>query len=253
MFSTVTTYTCNGCQCTATENKATSWTHLNNSPTDGKQNMDFCPSCTNKLKLTLFTNSHTTPVEPEPVTYDDTEELTESVNTNIEDTENDESSVDSMDERFIDFYQRLYTRVLYDIACDNYITESVKYLQYIPGKLSVDKRGVLDNTQVVLLINSKRVKLEKIKKNTATVITIYNGASVILSRKVSTFDSIKVLLHDIKNTAVNLLPTLPTQYTAGYLSKQITAIDKITDPDIPANELKSWITYAAELSSIDLS
>lgn len=45
MFEVTKIYTCNGCSTTVTESKAKKWTHLNNSPEDGKQNMDFCPKC----------------------------------------------------------------------------------------------------------------------------------------------------------------------------------------------------------------
>ena len=49
MFELVKTYICNGCSATADPANAKAWIHLNNSPNDGKQNMDFCPKCAELL------------------------------------------------------------------------------------------------------------------------------------------------------------------------------------------------------------
>ena len=251
MFATITTYTCNGCMKTATEDKANNWMHLNNSPDNGKRSMDFCPDCTIALQNVLL-NTINKPTEPtEPVVDSVNEDTIESeAAVNTEDT--DVSSI--VDSRLSEFYKRLYTRVLFDIAWDNKITKAVKYLPYIPGRLAVDKRSTLDDAHVMLLINSRRVRLEKDSEHaTATTITIYNGASIAVTRKVSTFDGVRSLIQDLSSTDVSLLPTSESYYTIKYLKSTLTNLNKVTDADVQTQEIENWIVFSAELNSIDLT
>lgn len=264
MFATITTYTCNGCMKTATEDKTNNWMHLNNSPDNGQRSMDFCPDCTVALQSVLVNtvNKPTEPVvdsvnedtiESEAVVTTKQEPIVEKadmpVDTNVTPVE-----LEERDERFVDFYKRLYTRVIYDIACDHEITSCVPYLPYIPGKLAVDKRSTIDDTQAMIIINSKRIRIVKDSdKIGATVITIYNGASIAVTRKVSTFEGVKTLIQDISTTEVNLLPTINTQYTVAHLNNVLTKLNKVDDITIPVDELKNWIVYTAELSGIPLN
>ena len=257
MFSTITTYTCNGCMNTATEDKANNWMHLNNSPDNGKRSMDFCPDCTVALQSVLL-NTVNKPIEPteptEPVVDSVNEDTIESeAVVNSEDTEDtDVSSI--VDSKLSEFYKRLYTRVLFDLAWDNKITKAVKYLPYIPGRLAVDKRSTLADTHVMLLINSRRVRIEKDSEHaTATTITIYNGASVAVTRKVSTFEGVRSLIQDLSSTDVSLLPTSESYYTIKYLKSTIANLNKVTDADVQTQEIENWIVFSAELNSIDLT
>lgn len=263
MFATITTYTCNGCMKTATEDKANNWMHLNNSPDNGKCNMDFCPDCTVSIQSVLL-NTVTKPTEPtesaEPT--EPTEPVVDSVDTVYEDTIDSEAAVNTedtdvsniIDSKLAEFYKRLYTRVLFDIAWDNKITKAVKYLPYIPGRLAVDKRSTLADTHVMLLINSRRVRIEKDSAHaTATTITIYNGASVAVTRKISTFEGVRSLIQDLSSTDVALLPTSESYYTIKYLKSTLTNLNKVTDTEVPTQEIKNWIVFSAELNSIDLT
>lgn len=248
MFATITTYTCNGCMKTATEDKANNWMHLNNSPDNGKRSMDFCPDCTVALQNVLL-NTVNKPTDPVVDSVnEDTIESEDSVST--EDT--DVSSI--VDSKLSEFYKRLYTRVLFDIAWDNKITNAVKYLPYIPGRLAVDKRSTLADTHVMLLINSRRVRIEKDSAHaTATTITIYNGASIAVTRKVSTFEGVRSLIQDLSNTDVSLLPTSESYYTIKYLKSTLANLNKVTDADVQTQEIENWIVFSAELNSIDLT
>ena len=262
MFSTITTYTCNGCMTKVLEHEAIDWTHLNNSPDDGTLNMDFCPACINKLRTTLFNDSNTDAViqksAPKATTQTSAvktkqEPIVEEADTPI-DTKVKPVEPEERDERFVDFYKRLYTRVIYDIACDHEITACVPYLPYIPGKLTVDKRSTMDDTQVLVIINGKRVRIVKdANKTGATVITIYNGASIALTRKVSTFEGVKMLIQDISTTEVNLLPVINADYTVAHLNNVLNKLNKVNDVTIPVEELKNWIVYTAEMSGIPLN
>lgn len=251
MFATITTYTCNGCMKTATEDKANNWLHLNNNPDNGKCNMDFCPDCAVTLQSVLLNTVTKPTVATEPVV--------DSVN---EDTIESEAAVDTedtnvssiIDSKFSEFYKRLYTRILFDIAWDNKITNAVKYLPYIPGRLAVDKRSTLADTHVMLLINSRRVRIEKDSEHaTATTITIYNGASIAVTRKVSTFEGVRSLIQDLSSTDVSLLPTNESYYTIKYLKSTLTNLNNVTDADVQPQEIKNWIVFSAELNSIDLT
>lgn len=254
MFATITTYTCNGCMKTATEDKANNWMHLNNSPDNGKRSMDFCPDCTVALQSVLLNTVNKPTVATEPVV--------DSVNSISEDTIESEAAVNTedtdvsgiVDSKLSEFYKRLYTRVLFDIAWDNKITKAVKYLPYIPGRLAVDKRSTLADTHVMLLINSRRVRIEKDSEHaTATTITIYNGASVAVTRKVSTFEGIRSLIQDLSSTDVSLLPTSESYYTIKYLKSTLANLNKVTDADVQTQEIENWIVFSAELNSIDLT
>ena len=260
MFSTVTTYICNGCMTKVLEHEAIDWTHLNNSPNDGTISMDFCPACINKLKATLFNNTISVNMEPVPKATTRTsavkvkqEPIIAEVEEPIE-LEIEQSELKERDERFVDFYKRLYTRVIYDIACDHEITSCIPYLPYIPGKLTVDKRSTIDDTQVIVIINGKRVRIVKdANKIGATVITIYNGASIVLTRKVSTFEGVKTLIQDISTTEVNLLPIINVDYTVAHLNNVLNKLNNVDDGMIPVDELKNWIVYTAEISGIPLN
>lgn len=257
MFATITTYTCNGCMKTATEDKANNWMHLNNSPDNGQRSMDFCPDCTIALQSMLLNTVNKPTVAT--VATAATEPVVDSVNedtTVVEDSVNTEDTDVSgiVDSRLSEFYKRLYTRVLFDIAWDNQITNAVKYLPYIPGRLAVDKRSTLADTHVMLLINSRRVRIEKDSEHaTATTITIYNGASVAVTRKVSTFEGVRSLIQDLSSTDVSLLPTSESYCTIKYLKSTLANLNKVTDADVQPQEIKNWIVFSAELNSIDLT
>lgn len=254
MFATITTYTCNGCMKTATEDKVNTWMHLNNSPDNGKCNMDFCPDCTVALQSMLLNI-----INKPTIATAATEPVVDSVNEDTIDAEDSVSTEDTdissiIDSKFSEFYKRLYTRVLFDIAWDNKITNAVKYLPYIPGRLAVDKRSTLADTHVMLLINSRRVRIEKDSEHaTATTITIYNGASIAVTRKVSTFEGVRSLIQDLSSTDVSLLPTSESYYTIKYLKSTLANLNKVTDADVQPQELKNWIIFSAELNSIDLT
>lgn len=267
MFATIRMYTCNGCMKTATEDKANNWMHLNNSLDNGKRNMDFCPDCTVALQNVLLNTVNNPTVSTEPVVDNVNEDTIESeavVTTKQEPiVEEADTPVDinvtpveleERDERFVDFYKRLYTRVIYDIACDREITSCIPYLPYIPGKLTVDKRSTIDDTQVMVIINGKRIRIVKdVNKIGATVITIYNGASIALTRKINTFEGVKSLIQDISTTEVNLLPTINVQFTIAHLNNVLNKLNKVDDVMIPVDELKNWIVYTAEISGIPLN
>ena len=254
MFATITTYTCNGCMKTATEDKAINWMHLNNSPDNGKCNMDFCPDCAVALQSVLLNtvNKPKTPTEPTELVVDSVNEDTIGAEADVNTEDTDVSSI--IDSKLSEFYKRLYTRVLFDIAWDNKITKAVKYLPYIPGRLAVDKRSTLADNHVMLLINSRRVRIEKDSDHaTATTITIYNGASVAVTRKISTFEGVRSLIQDLSSTDVSLLPTSESYYTMKYLKSTLANLNKVTDADVQTQEIENWIVFSAELNSIDLT
>ena len=68
MFELVKTYICNGCSATADPATATAWIHLNNSPNDGKQNMDFCPKCAELLHSVMSDTVNVSAKTVQPVT-----------------------------------------------------------------------------------------------------------------------------------------------------------------------------------------
>ena len=260
MFEVTKTYTCNGCSAAATESKAKKWVHMDNSPDDGKQNMDFCPKCFELLnsKFSTINNSiattepakaesvtEQTPTEPEPEVE---------VPTVAEDTPPTEPEcVLSVSEQYISFYKQLYSRVLFAIACDESFDTIKGYLKYIPGAFSVCESTKNTDTRLALWCNGKKLTVNRnCEGSDSTELVISQNNKRLLVRKVSRYTSIVTLINDTCNSAANLLPYDQTCYTDTYLRECMVAITDSIEDDVPLYELKEWYTYALMQTGIEL-
>lgn len=262
MFELTKTYTCNGCSATAIESKAKKWVHMDNSPDDGKQSMDFCPKCFELLNSRFSTiNSipttesvetesvaEQTPIEPEPVTVADVSAVTEDTpSTEIEYTV-------PTSEQYLSFYKQLYSRVLFAIACDDSFESIKNYLKYIPGAFSVCDSAKNTDTRLALWCNGKKLTVNRnCEGSDSTELAISQNNKRLLVRKVSRYTSIVTLINDTCNSAADLLPYDQTCYTDNYLRECLVAITDAIEDDVPLFELKEWFTYALMQTGIELS
>lgn len=259
MFELTKTYTCNGCSATATEAKAKKWTHLDNSPDDGKLSMDFCPKCFELLNSRFNTINNSISV-PEPAK---TESVTEqpptkpvaNIPTDAEATPSTEPEpVLSVSEQYLSFYKQLYSRVLFAIACDDPFDTIKKYLNYIPGAFSVCESDKNTDIRFVLWCNGKKLTINRrIDGNQSTELEISQNNKKLLMRKVSRYASIVTLINDTCTSAANLLPYDQTCYTDHYLRECMVAITDAIEDDVPLLELKEWFTYALMQTGIELT
>ena len=258
MFELTKTYTCNGCSVTATESKAKKWTHINNSPTDGKLSMDFCPKCWDMVS-TVFT-----PVAyavKEDIQKTDakvtTEHTTEpSVTDDTQTTESDTAELKDIPIQYLDFYKQLYARALYAISCDNSFDTVKKYINFIPGQIYVDNTVANTDTQFTIQCNDKRVIITRgTEDSISTEIKIGKRSAAMLTRKVSKYSAVQTLVNDTtRNPTTSLLPNQAVHYELGYLKECIAEIDTATaEENLPLHELKEWIQFAAMQTGIELT
>lgn len=257
MFELTKTYTCNGCSATVTEPKAKKWTHLNNSPDDGKLSMDFCPKCFELLNSMFHTINSTSAPEPtktESVTEQTPTEYVADVSSVAEDTPSTElESTLPVSEQYLSFYKQLYSRVLFAIACDDSFDTVKKYLNYIPGAFSVCESDKNTDTRIALWCNGKKLTINRNSEGSdSTELAISQNSKRLLVRKVSRYASIATLINDTCNSAANLLPYDQTCYTDNYLRECLVAITDAIEDDVPILELKEWINYALMQTGIEL-
>lgn len=241
MFEVTKTYTCNGCSTTATESKAKKWTHLNNSPEDGKQNMDFCPKCYDMISA-MFTNpindnSITEPDKAEPITE------TPAVMDKTTATPSKPDIRSEVPEQFVEFYKQLYARVFYAIACDDQFEDVCNYVKYVPGCIRIDENAKNTDTQLTILCNDKRVSLKR--DTVSTEIKISKGSSTLMTRKVSKYSAVQALLNDTGTSAASLLPEHPLCYEVAGIKECLADINKAIADGVELHELKGWIEFAA--------
>lgn len=260
MFELTKTYTCNGCSATAIESKAKKWVHMDNSPDDGKQSMDFCSKCFELLNSRFSTINNSipttepaktesvieqTPTEPEPEVE---------VPTVTEDTLSTEPEYTvPVSEQYLSFYKQLYSRVLFAIACDDSFDTIKGYLKYIPGAFSVCDSAKNTDTRLALWCNGKKLTVNRnCEGSDSTELVISQNNKRLLVRKVSRYTSIVTLINDTCNSAANLLPYDQTCYTDNYLRECMVAITDSIEDDVPLYELKEWFTYALMQTGIEL-
>lgn len=255
MFEVTKTYTCNGCSVTATESKAKHWVHMDNSPNDGKQNMDFCPKCYDMISA-MFTNT-TINSTAEPVAVKSSVDAEPAVTETQSVTDESTAAPATPDirsqasERFINFYKQLYARVFYAIACDDPFEDVCKYVKYVPGCIRIDDNAKNTDTQLTIICNDKRLNLKR--DAVSTEIKISKGSSTLMTRKVSKYSAVQALLDDTGISAVSLLPIHPLCYTVGDIKTSIEDIDKATSDGTDLRELKEWIQFAAIQAGIEIT
>lgn len=259
MFELTKTYTCNGCSATATELKAKKWTHLDNSPNDGKLSMDFCPKCFELLNSRFNTINNSIPA-PEPTK---TESVTEQAPTKpvaeLPTVAGDTPSIEpepilSVSEQYLSFYKQLYSRVLFAIACDDPFDTIKKYLNYIPGAFSVCESDKNTDTRIAFWCNGKKLTINRNSEGSdSTELAISQNSKRLLVRKVSRYASIVTLINDTCTSAANLLPYDQTCYTDNYLRECMVAITDAIEDKVPLLELKEWFTYALMQTGIELT
>lgn len=262
MFELIKTYTCNGCSATATESKAKKWVHMDNSPNDGKQNMDFCPKCCellNSMFHTINSIAAPGPTKTESVTEQTPTEPVVELTADTSSDTNDTPSIEpepalSVSEQYLSFYKQLYSRVLFAIACDDSFDTIKKYLNYIPGALSVCESAKNTDTRFALWCNGKQLIVTRNSEGKdSTELAISQNNKKLLVRKVSRYASIVTLINDTCTSAANLLPYDQTCYTDDYLRECLVAITDAIEDDVPILELKEWFTYALMQTGIELS
>ena len=279
MFELVKTYICNGCSATADPATAKAWIRLNNSPNDGKQNMDFCPRCAELLQSVMSdtVNVSAKTVQPvitlpqtataintvseapawEPVKQTDTENVVaelESEDLSVTDSaDTAEPEPITVTEEFINFYNQLYARILYDIACDSTDDSITTYAPFIPGKVSVDKDSPEFGNIVTLKFNNKRlVIIYDTDKPTSAELKVCRGKRVLYTRKVSKFSAVLSFVTDLAQSDMNFLPENAKAYTADYMRAKIDEIDKAILNGIDLHDLKSWIKFIIDQLGIAL-
>lgn len=259
MFELTKTYTCNGCSATAIESKAKKWTHLNNSPNDGKLNMDFCPKCFELLNLrfNIINNSISAPepAKTEPVTEQTPTEPVAEISAVSEDTPSTEPEpVLSVSEQYLSFYKQLYSRVLFAIACDDSFDTIKNYVYYIPGAFSVCESAENTDTRFALWCNGKQLTVTRNSEGKdSTELAISKNNKKLIVRKVSRYASIVTLINDTCTSAANLLPSEQNCYTESYLREYLVAITDAIEDSVPLLELKEWFTYALMQTGIELT
>lgn len=259
MFELSKTYTCNGCSATATEAKAKKWTHLDNSPDDGKLSRDFCPKCFELLNSMFITINNSTsvtePAKTESVIEQTPTEPVAEIPTVAEDTPSTEPEpVLSVSEQYLSFYKQLYSRVLFAIACDDPFDTIKKYLKYIPGAFSVCESYKNTDTQIALWCNGKKLTINRNNEGSdSTELAISQNSKRLLVRRVSRYASIVTLINDTCTSAANLLPYDQTCYTDHYLRECMVAITDAIEDNVPLLELKEWFTYALMQTGIELT
>lgn len=275
MFEVIKTYTCNGCFATADPATAKAWVHLNNNLKDGTQNMDFCPNCAKILSKTWHskidvdqkqeTSDDEEIADYEPTTASKPKSRTKSKKADVEKVLDDIESVDAnlaiepdmIDDPtstlFAEFYRRLYTRVLFDIACDNAILHTVDYISFIPGNVSIDKTCDVTDTRILLHCNGKRLRITRADATKSTAeIRINRGSAILLTRKVSKYSTVQALIEDVQDKTANFLPRDLAYYSATYIADKLSDIDDAIEQGMDLHELREWIRFTAAQCGIEL-
>ena len=259
MFELIRTYTCNGCSATATESKAKKWTHLNNSPDNGKQNMDFCPKCSEMLSSLFATTINSTDTvqpsaEHEPLCEAVTDRMP-NTNDTVENTQPTELECPSeVSEQYLAFYKQIYSRILFAIACDDSFDVIKGYLRYIPGAFSVDNTAKNTDVKFTLNCNGKRLVINKAVENSPTTESkIMQSNRPLLVRRVSKYTAVQALIEDTYKSTASLLPYDQTCYTDHYIKECLIEMDDGMTDGLPLRDLREWITYAVMQTGLELS
>lgn len=282
MFELIKNYTCNSCGATAAESKAKKWTHLTNSLNDGSKNLDFCPTCTEMLRNMLQNKPEVkahlmkaevpeTPVicttsepteEPEVASVLDSVDATDTSVIDVEGTTEPNDTIDNKavsepltDENtalYVDFYNQLYARIIYDVACDCTADAIVTYAPFIPGKISVDNDNTEFGKEVTLKFNSKRLVIKYESDKLTSEIQVCQGRRVLYTRKVSRFAAVQSFVKDIAGSSMSFLPDNKNMYSAKYIRNKLTEIDAGILNGVDLYDLKSWIKFIIDQLKIEL-
>ena len=259
MFELTKTYTCNGCSAVATESKAKKWTHLDNSPENGKQNMDFCPKCSEMLSsiftATINSTAESKQSESAPVAEQPTVESEVEILSVTDDTTAETEPVVEIPEQYLAFYTQLYSRVLFAVACDDSLDNIKMYIKFIPGVLSINTNTKNTDSSFTLNCNGKHLNISRDRETGAsTEITIRHNNKIVVTRKVSRYPAIQALITDTSaSAAASLLPYDKTCYTDIYLRECLVNIDEAIEDVVQLREIREWFTYAAMQTGIELT